>query len=72
MRRRSMLALVDKWDAEEAHPVFWATFVAVGKAWAAAESHGEFFDFPPVRSYPKLAQKPACEEFEMSKEHRLK
>jgi hypothetical protein len=39
-------------------------------AWAAAGSHGEFFDFPPVRSYPKLAQKPACEKFEMSKEYR--
>ena len=24
----------------------------------AAEFHGEFFDFPPVRSYPKPAQKP--------------
>ena len=24
----------------------------------AAEHHGEFFDFPPVRSYPKPAQKP--------------
>ena len=23
-----------------------------------AEFHGEFFDFPPVRSYPKPVQKP--------------
>ena len=58
MRRQSMLALIDKGDAEEAHPAFWAPFVAVGEAREAAESQGEFFDFPPVRSYLKPAQKP--------------
>jgi CHAT domain-containing protein len=29
--RQSMLALIDKGDAEEAHPAFWAPFVVVGE-----------------------------------------
>jgi len=29
--RQSMLALIDKGDAEETHPAFWAPFVVVGE-----------------------------------------
>jgi CHAT domain-containing protein len=30
-RRQSMLALIDKGEAYEAHPAFWAPFVVVGE-----------------------------------------
>ena len=29
--RRSMLALIDKGEAHEAHPAYWAPFVLVGE-----------------------------------------
>jgi CHAT domain-containing protein len=36
--REAMLALIDKGDADEAHPAFWAPFVVVGEG-AAPASH---------------------------------
>ena len=32
--RRSMLALIDKGEAHEAHPALWAPFVVVGEGGA--------------------------------------
>ena len=29
--RRAMLAMIDKGDAREAHPAYWAPFVVVGE-----------------------------------------
>jgi CHAT domain-containing protein len=33
--RQSMLALIDKGEAYETHPAFWAPFVVVGEGAAA-------------------------------------
>ena len=33
--RRAMLAMIDKGDAREAHPAYWAPFVVVGEGAAA-------------------------------------
>ena len=33
--RRSMLAMIDKGEPQEAHPAYWAPFVVVGEGAAA-------------------------------------
>ena len=33
--RRAMLAMIDKGEAREAHPAYWAPFVVVGEGAAA-------------------------------------
>jgi CHAT domain-containing protein len=38
--RQSMLALIDKGEAYEAHPTYWAPFVVVGEGAASTRWRG--------------------------------